>query len=158
MWSNADLMLYIETNFLRYGLDRFEISSTPQAKHKSLHDDAKTWRWKREKNQQNTTNLIFIMQLPSQHVSGIIMPIIMRTRPCTTVYGVLYCLCGAGSRGVCTVWKLLFDFHTVHTGRDPAPHNHSQHKQCRTPHAVVHSLVLLMMGIMIPKRVEIEVW
>jgi hypothetical protein len=36
----------------------------------------------------------------------------------------------------------------VHTAYDPAPHNHSQHNQCRTPYAVVHGLVLLMMGIM----------
>jgi len=31
----------------------------------------------------------------------------------------------------------------VHTAYDPAPHN-----QCRTPYAVIHGLVLLMMGIM----------
>ena len=37
---------------------------------------------------------------------------------------------------------------SVHTAYDPAPHNHSQHNQCRTPHAVIHGLVLLMMGIM----------
>ena len=39
----------------------------------------------------------------------------------------------------------------MHTARVPAPHNHSQHKQCRTPHAAVHTLVLLMMGIMMPE-------
>ena len=33
----------------------------------------------------------------------------------------------------------------------PASHNHGQHNQCRTPYAVVHSLVLLMMGIMMPE-------
>jgi len=27
----------------------------------------------------------------------------------------------------------------------------SQHNQCRTPYAVIHSLVLLMMGIMMPE-------
>jgi len=43
------------------------------------------------------------------------------------------------------------NFHTVHTARVPAPHNHSQHNQCRTPYAVVHGLVLLMMGIMMPE-------
>jgi len=36
----------------------------------------------------------------------------------------------------------------LHTAHDAAPHNHSQHNQCRTPYAVVHGLVLLMMGIM----------
>ena len=40
---------------------------------------------------------------------------------------------------------------TVHTARVPAPHNHSHHNQCRTPYAAVHTLVLLMMGIMMPK-------
>ena len=34
---------------------------------------------------------------------------------------------------------------------DPAPHKHNQHSQCRTPHAVVHGLVLLMMVIMMPE-------
>jgi len=43
------------------------------------------------------------------------------------------------------------NFHIVHTACDPAPHNHSQHSQCRTPYAVIHGLVLLMMGIMIPE-------
>ena len=32
-----------------------------------------------------------------------------------------------------------------------APHNHSHHNQCRTPYAAVHTLVLLMMGIMVPE-------
>ena len=68
----------------------------------------------RERNQQDATNLMFIIKLLSQHVSGIIVPIIMRTRLCTTAYGVLHWLCwlwlcGAGTRAVCTVWKLLFD-------------------------------------------------
>jgi len=32
-----------------------------------------------------------------------------------------------------------------------APHNHSLHNQCRTPYAVIHGPVLLMMGIMMPE-------
>ena len=40
---------------------------------------------------------------------------------------------------------------TMHTARVPAPHNHSHHNQCRTPYAAVHTLVLLTMGIMMPK-------
>jgi len=106
------------------------------------------------------------------------MPIIRRSIPCTTACGVLHWLCwlwlcGAGSQAVCTVWKLQFDskswtvtftqcltaqleqsnsyFHTVHTACDPAPHNHSQHNEWRTPYAVVHGLILLMMGIMMPE-------
>ena len=29
--------------------------------------------------------------------------------------------------------------------------NHSQHNQCRTPHTVIHGLVLLVMGILMPE-------
>jgi len=46
----------------------------------------------RERNQQDATNLMFIIKLLSQHVSGIIMSIIRRTRVCTAAYGVLYWL------------------------------------------------------------------
>ena len=62
----------------------------------------------RERNQQDATNLMFIIKLLSQHVSGIIMPIIRRTRLCTAAYGALHSLwwlwlCGAGTQAVCTV-------------------------------------------------------
>ena len=33
----------------------------------------------------------------------------------------------------------------------PAPHNHSHHYQCRTPYAAVHTIVLLLMGIIMPE-------
>jgi len=46
-------------------------------------------RVKRERNQQDATNLMFIITL-SQHVSGNIMPIIRRTIVCTAAYGVLH--------------------------------------------------------------------
>ena len=46
----------------------------------------------RERNQQDATNLIFIIKLLSQHVSGIIMPIIRRTIVCTAAYGVVHWL------------------------------------------------------------------
>jgi len=36
---------------------------------------------------------MFITKLLSQHVSGIITPIIRRTRPCPTAYVILHCLC-----------------------------------------------------------------
>ena len=80
----------------------------------------------RERNQLDATNLMFIIKLLSQHVSGIIMPIIMRTVPCTTAYGVLHWLCwlwfcGAGScERYCSTWSNS-TFHTVHTDYDPAP-------------------------------------
>ena len=62
----------------------------------------------RERNQQDATNLMFIIKLLSQHVSGIIMPIVRRTRVCTAAYGVLHWwwwlwLCGAGTQAVCAV-------------------------------------------------------
>ena len=44
-----------------------------------------------------------------------------------------------------------WDASCVHTARVPAPHNHTHHNQCRTPYAAVHTLVLLMMGIMMPE-------
>ena len=85
------------------------------------------------------------------------MPIIRRTRVCTAGYGVLHWLCwlwlcGAGTRAVCTVRVTVRAVTlAVHTARVPAPHNHSQHNQCRTPNPAVHTLVLLMMGIMMPE-------
>ena len=42
--------------------------------------------WWRDRDQQDATNLMFIIKLLSQHVSGIIMPIIRRTRVCTLVF------------------------------------------------------------------------
>ena len=68
----------------------------------------------REKNQQDATNLMFIIKLLSQHVSGIIMSIIRRTRVWTAAYGVLHWLwwlwlCGAGTRAVCIV-KVIFNY------------------------------------------------
>jgi len=48
-------------------------------------------RVKRE-NQQDATNPMFIIKRLSQHVSDIIMPIIRRTRLCTTAYGDLVVL------------------------------------------------------------------
>ena len=65
--------------------------------------------------------------------------------------------CGCVELGckVCALWRLLFNSRTVtftvHTACVPAPHNHSHHYQCRTPYAAVHTLVVLMMGIMMPE-------
>ena len=88
----------------------------------------------RERNQQVATNLMFIIKLLSQNVSSIIM------------------LCA-----LCKSYCSNSNFHTVHTAHAPTPRNHSQHKQCRTPYAAVHSLVLLMMGIMISETCW-DVW
>ena len=98
---------------------------------------------------------MFTIKLLSQHVSGIIMPIIRRTRPCITAYGVLHWLCwlwlcvelGRKLCALCERYCSNSNVHTVHT----APHNHSQHNRHRTSYAVTHSLVLLTMGIMMPE-------
>ena len=66
----------------------------------------------------------------------------------------LWCLC----TGKVTVRLSRTVTFTVHTARIPAPQNHSHHNQCRTPHAAVHTLVLLMMGIMIPEPCWDKVW
>ena len=52
------------------------------------------------------------------------------------------CGCVEMGRKLCALWRSLFV---------PAPHNHRHHNQCRTSFAAVHTLVLLMMGIMMPK-------
>ena len=115
------------------------------------------YKVKRE-NQQDAINTMFIIKLLSQHVSVTIMPIIRRIRPSPTACGVLPgCIgcgllwfCGAASWTVSTVWRLLFD--TVLTAHDADPQDHSQPQPThpgRTPHAVGHGLILLMMGIMV---------
>jgi hypothetical protein len=48
------------------------------------------------------------------------------------------------------------NIHKVHTYFTPASPNHCQHNQCRTPYVVTLSLVLLTMGIMMPKHAEIS--
>jgi len=47
----------------------------------------------KKENQQDAINLMFILKLLSQHVSGIIMPIFRRTRLRSTAHGVLHWLC-----------------------------------------------------------------
>ena len=47
------------------------------------------------------------------------------------------CGCVELGRELCALWRLL---------------NHNHHNQCRTPYAAVHTLVLLMMGIMMPEK------
>ena len=114
----------------------------------------------RERNQQDATNPMFIIELLSQYVSGIIMSIIRRTRLYTTAYGVLHCNKRGGGipikhhgvhiytrnpNYICnsllhtkTLWLTTYGFIPLLL-------------KCRTPYAVVHCLVLLMMGIMMPE-------
>jgi len=115
---------------------------------------------KRE-NEQDATNSKLLSNFLSQHVSGIIMPIIGRIRYCPTACGVLPgCVgcgwlwsCGTASLTVSTMWESNSNLHTVRTAHD-AVQDHSQPQLThpgRTPHAVGHGLILLMMGIMMPE-------
>ena len=78
----------------------------------------------RERNQQDATNLMFIVKRLSQHVSGIVMPIFRRIK---TVHYRIWCSalvvlavvvwswnascvhCVKVTVRLCTVWRLLFD-------------------------------------------------
>jgi hypothetical protein len=88
-------------------------------------------------NQQDATNSMFNIKLLSQHVSGIIMPIIRRVRPCPTACGVPHWVCWLWSCGAAR--------------NSTSPQPTSLHTQCRTPHAVGLRLTLLLMGIMMPE-------
>ena len=50
----------------------------------------------------------------------------------------------------CTALSRIVTF-TVLKACIPAPHSHSHHYQCRTPFAAVLTIVLLMIGIMMPE-------
>ena len=55
---------------------------------------------------------------------------------------------------LCALCESNSNFHTVHTAHDTAPQDHSQPQTThpgRTPHAVGHGLILLMMGVMMPE-------
>ena len=98
-----------------------------------------------EINQQDTTNLIFIIKLLSEHVSGITMPVISRTRTCITAYGVLHFLCLAVV--VCS-WvvscvhcvKFTETFTQCTQLTTQLCTTTARHKKCRTPYAVIQVL------------------
>jgi hypothetical protein len=92
--------------------------------------------WIIEPTDATIIRCIFLELNQSQRVSGIIMPIIRRTR----------------KRLVKTALQSNNSFQKVHTTYTTAPHNHSQHNQASS-HEVLASLVLvlLMMGIMMPE-------
>ena len=58
---------------------------------------------------------------------------------------------GHGLCAPCDSYCTNSNCRTVHTARIQDPYNRSQHSQCRRPHEVVHSLVLMMMDIMMPE-------
>jgi len=87
---------------------------------------------------------MFIHNRLTQHVSGIIMPIVRGTdciKPRVLLAWMCWLrLCGAGTRAE----------RTVRSARVPNPHNRSQHIQDNTTRDFIQS-VLLMMGIMMPE-------
>ena len=104
----------------------------------------------RERNQQYAINLMFIIKLLSQHVSGIIMPIIRRTRVCTAAYGVLHWL---WLLSLLTPYEHFFiqSFHknfnsSRPSSTQPQPSQPVQNTICGSAH-----FVPLMMGIMMPE-------
>jgi hypothetical protein len=107
------------------------------------------------------SNLVFKIV---QHVFLIFQPCFVRTSKTANImysnFRLLWpCIMNVGWRernqqdatNPMFIIKLLSQHCTVHTARAPAPHNHSHHNRCRTPYAAVHTLVLRMMGIMMPE-------
>jgi len=94
---------------------------------------------RRERNQQDATNPMFIFKLLSQHVSGIIMHIIRRIRPCPTVCGVLPGCVGCGS-----AWMWINA--DPQDQSQPWPTQTVQNTACRR-----QGLILLTMCIMMPE-------
>ena len=95
----------------------------------------------RERNQQDATNLMFINKLYLNMFRASLCPS-SGEQECALPH-MVFCTgcdgCGCVELGC----KLCASI--------PAPHSHSHHYQCRTPYAAVHTLVLLMMGIMMPE-------
>ena len=100
---------------------------------------------------------MFIIKLLSQHVSGIIMPII-REQECALQHMVLCTVTrGEQNRGVmstkhsryrlCLVLIIPHKDTTALTSYGFVP----LLLQCRTPYAAVHTIIILMMGIMMPE-------
>ena len=92
--------------------------------------DRASWTQVKERDQQDATNLKFIQLSIS------------------TCFGHHYAHLQENKNKLgCKLCAL----YTVHTACIPAPQDHGQHNQCRTPYAVKHSFVLLNMGIMLPE-------
>ena len=97
-------------------------------------------RWRERTNKMQLIRCL-LSNFLSQHVSGIIMPIIRRIRPCPTACGgVLPGCVGCGLVELCALCE------SYSTRPQPTTATHPS----RTPHAVGHGLILLM-GIMMPE-------
>ena len=105
----------------------------------------------RKSNQPDATNLMFIIKLLSQHVSGIIMPIIRRTRMCTAAYVFLHWLwwlwlCGAGTRAVCTVKVTV---RTVTFISTCFWHHYAFHQENKTVHCLIWCSALVVIVVVV---------
>ena len=89
-------------------------------------------RVKREKTNKTQQSDVY-HHLLSQHVSGIIMPILRRTKTCVTAYGVL--------RWFCWMWLVA-----VVARYQPHPAEPAQYTTCSNTRSL-----LLKMGIMMPE-------
>ena len=90
----------------------------------------------RGRDQQDATNLMFIIKLYLNMFRA--------------------SLCLSSGEQECALPHMVFCTGSdgcgcVELGSVPAPHNHRHHYQCRTPYAAVHTLVLLMTGIIMPE-------
>jgi len=97
-------------------------------------------RWRERTNKMQLIRCL-LSNFLSQHVSGIIMPIIRRKWPRPIACGVLSGCVGCG-------WLWSCGTH------DAAPQDHNKPQATnpgRTPHAVGRGIFLLMMGIMMPE-------
>ena len=93
----------------------------------------RNWGW-REINQQDATNTIFIIKLLSQHVSAIIIPIIRRTRPCVTAYGLVLLMMGIMMPVTCWYRRLIINIGLVASCWFISLHStHSLRPSCTQP-------------------------
>ena len=122
----------------------------------AVHKNSRNTGWReREREKTNRMQLIwyllfnFILNMFRSSLcpsSGEQYRVLLHVVFCTVCAG---CGCMGLGCGLCAPYESYCSYsncRTVHTARVPAAHN-----QCRTPHAVVHGLGLLMMGKMMPE-------
>jgi len=93
-------------------------------------------RWREGTNKMQLIRCLLSIFL-SQHVSGIVMPIIKNIRPCSATCGFL-----PGRVGCGWLWSC---------GAASWESSRRSSTEGRTPHALGHGLILLMMSIMMPE-------
>jgi len=102
--------------------------------------------WREKTNKMPQSDVYY--QLLSQHVSGIIMPIFRKTRPCVTAYGLLRWFCWMWLVAVvgrcfvgCEHCEGYCSTHSAHTLQRSAPQSlPTTSSRTSTPYAVTHGL------------------